>query len=218
MFWGALGHLTGFNLRWTLIVALGSTAAFVLGHAYWYGRNDAEIFLAYSVLAGALTGWRFFVIQGAWATTAGEQSLLVLAPRWPAPRELKWLVIRTFWSQIPASTMAWLMLAVVGFATEWIPGTVIARGALGLFSTAYALFGFLLVFLAGRRLRKRNRLAMLYLVVIGIAGVLLIPFQKSVTAWGVLCLMLIVPATLALLAFCVRRPQFPVRPDADLVL
>ena len=95
---------------------------------------------------------------------------------------------------------------------------MVARGAAGLLCIVCALFGFLLVFLARRRLKKQNWLAMVYLVVTGIAGLLLIPFQRSVAAWQVLCLMLIIPAVLAVLAFCLRRPQFPVRPDADLIL
>jgi hypothetical protein len=165
-----------------------------------------------------MAGWPFFMIQGAWATSALEQSLLVLSPRWPDLRALKWLVIRTLWSQSPTWLIAWTLLAALGLAAGWIGWPVVARGAAGLLCIVSALFGFLLVFLTRRRLKKQNRLAMLYLVVTGIAGLLLIPFQKSAAAWQVLCLMLIIPAALAVLAFCLRRPQFTVRPDADLIL
>ena len=218
MLWGALGHVSGFNRRWAALVALLAVAAFFAVHAYRHGRADSAYFLACSVVAGLMAGWPFFMLQGAWAITANEQSLLVLSPRWPVGRELKWLVIRTFWSQSPTWLIAWVALAVTGLLAGWIPWSVAGRGAAGFLSIAFALFGFLLVFLARRRLKKQNRLAMLYLIVTGIAGLLLIPFERSAGAWKVLCLMLLIPAALALLAFCLRRPQFPVRPDADLVL
>ncbi|HKU88196.1 MAG TPA: hypothetical protein VJP84_00270 [Steroidobacteraceae bacterium] len=218
MLWGAMGHVAGFNRRWTAILSIVGAAAFFAVHAYRHGRGDSAFFLACSVLAGLMAGWPFFMIQGAWATSALEQSLLVLSPRWPDRRALKWLVIRTLWSQSPTWLIAWTLLAALGLAAGWIGWPVVARGAAGLLCIVSALFGFLLVFLTRRRLKKQNRLAMLYLVVTGIAGLLLIPFQKSAAAWQVLCLMLIIPAALAVLAFCLRRPQFPVRPDADLIL
>jgi hypothetical protein len=218
VFWGVLGHVHALNRRAAFLLTLGAIALFAVLHAHQRGRADSATFLAGSAIVGVLAGWQFFAMQGAWATSAKEQELLVLAPRWPARRALKGLVLRSFWSQLPASLVAWLSVAVLGLAAGWLSWPVVARGATGLFSVAFALFGFLLLFLARTRLKKRNRLAMLYLIVTGIAGLLLVPFQNSGSAWRVLCLMLVVPAALALLAFCLRRPQFPVRPDADLVL
>lgn len=218
VFWGTLGHVSILNWRGTFLFALAALLLFLVLHTYHRGHADSATFLTWSAIAGLLSGWVFFSMQGAWATSAQEQNLLVLSPRWPEPRELKWLVLRTFWSRLPAALVAWLMVAALGLAAGWLSWPIVARGAAGLVSIAFALFGFLLLFLARRRLKKRNRLAMLYLVVTGIAGLLLIPFHQSAGAWRVLCLMLVVPAALALLGFCLRRPQFPVRPDADLVL
>lgn len=218
MFWGALGHVSTFNRRATIIEVLVGIAVVVALHAYQHGRVDSAVFLAASILAGAMAGWPFFMMQSAWATSAGEQSLWVLAPRWPAQAALKWLVIRSFWSRIPPALITWLLLAGLGLFAGWIDWQVVARGAMAMFSIAFAFFGFLVLFLAKRRLRKRNRLAMGYLVFTGMAGVSLLPVQGSTMAWGVLCLMLLVPAAFALLAFVLRRPQFPVRPEADMVL
>lgn len=218
MFWGALGHVSAMNRRAATLLVVAGVAVFIATHFYKGGRADAGFLQAFSTVAGLLAGWQFFAMQGAWATTAGEQSLLVLTPRWPGRRALKWLLVSSFWSRIPASLTAWVATTGIGVAAGWITWAVAVRAAITLFAVAFALFGFLLLFLAKRRLRKRNRLAMLYLVITGIAGLLLIPFHASVAAWRVLCLMLVTPAALALLAFCLRRPQFPVRPDADVVL
>ena len=81
-----------------------------------------------------------------------------------------------------------------------------------------ALFGFLVLFLAQSRLRKTNRLAMTYLVVIGFVGMMMLILVRSYAAWNACGALLFGIALLPGLAFALRRPQFPVRPDGDVVL
>lgn len=217
-FWGGLGHLPGSGWKLTAAYVLPWLAVYVLVHFYRHGRADVAAFLAGSLMAGGLSGYRFFTMQGTWATSAGEQSLLLLTPRWPTTGGLRLLVFRSIWEPLPASIVAWASVAVLGWACGWLPLAAVVQGAAAVVAATLALFGFLLLFLAQSRLRKTNRLAMLYLVIILFTGLMMFILRKSPQAWYVCCALLLAASLLPAIAFSLRRPQFPVRPDGDVVL
>jgi hypothetical protein len=217
-FWGALGYLPAGGIRLTATFALTWLAVFAGMHFYRQGRSDISAFLTSSGIAGALAGYRFFTLQGLWATSAGEQSLLVLTPRWPARGALKCLVLRSLWDPLPVSVVAWLAVAITGLGLGWFPWPVVVKGAATLVTVMVALFGFLLLFLAQSRLRRMNRLAMAYLVFVLFTGLITVALLQTTGAWKTGCALLLGAALFPALAFILRRPQFPVRPDGDVVL
>lgn len=212
-FWGGLGHLPDAGWRLTAVFAAIGLGAFVIPHFYRHGRTDVGAFLAISLIAGAWAGCRSLRLEGAWATSAGEQSVLMLTPRWPSRPALKWLVISSLWNPVPEPFVAWLAVAVVGVSLGWLPWPLAAQGAAGLAATSVACFAFLPLFLAQKRIRKDNRLAQAYLVFVGFTGLIMLMLVKSPEGWALCCELLFGVALLPLLAFLLRRPQFPARPD-----
>jgi len=154
-FWGALGHLPDRGFRLTAAFATTWLAVFVAMHFYKHGQSDVGAYLASSLLAGTLAGLRFFKLQAVWSTTAGEQSLLMLTPRWPPRGALKGLVYRSLWEPLPAAIVAWLAVSIAGQTLGWFSLRIVAQGAVGVIAAMVALFGFLVLFLAQSRLRIR---------------------------------------------------------------
>lgn len=213
-FWLGLGHTADPWWKCCLAgVGLG-LGMFVIAHFWNAGRTDATLYLVSSAMIGILLFGRFAAMNQAWTQTPGEQSVLLLTPEWPQGNQLKRAMMLTTLPGICGYLLSWAILSAVALLLGWVSPVRVAIGGIALAAMTLGMLGLFMCYLAHARMRRRMYLPMIYLLAAFI-GLVMLVFgldERNVRSLWFAALLTLLPFALSLLAFCLRRPQFPARP------
>jgi hypothetical protein len=211
--WIGLSYDPRGNWRANAIGACIAIALILICHFWKHGIWDVRVYLMASGVFALYVFGRFQQMHEAWLRTPGEQSLLVLSPRWPPRARMKALLLRSVWGGIPALFAGWLLFSGVTLATGWIGWREVLLALLGLAAVLVSSLGIFLSYFAHRALRATSRLQMFYLLIalVGTATFLISVANGSRSGALIGAALVLAPFAVAALAFTLRPALFPVQ-------
>jgi hypothetical protein len=215
--WLGMGFDTRTPWRGRALELAIAVAVLAAAHVVKDGRWDLNVYLLASAYAGTLVFGRFQSLHQGWLVTPGEQSLLLLAPRWPARAALKQALLRSAWSGLPIIYAGWALLSLIAVALQYVSWRMVLLALLGHAAVLISSLGIFLSYFSRSRLRATNWLQMAYLLIAFVGTVCLIAGAAFGSLMSTLIgtAMVLAPFLIALLAFSTCRLLFPVeRPES----
>jgi hypothetical protein len=211
--WLGLGHDQSISWRAIAIWVLLALLAMASLHFWKNAKSDFTIYVTLSIFFGASVFGGVHGLGETWLRTAGEQSLLVLTPRWPTANALRTVLLRSVWPGVPQLLTAWLVFSAVTAGLGWIRWHDVAIIGVGQLAVLISSIGIFVSNFAHARIRKTNWLQMFYLLsaVAGIVTLTISLMNASRAGALVGAALILAPTALAFLAFFLRPVQFPVQ-------
>lgn len=217
--WIGMGHDPSGSHKSRLVASIAAVLALLAAHFVFQGRWDRTVFFLVSAIVGMTLYGRFSAKNEAWLHSSGEQSLLTLAPAFPAGARLKLLIVRSLWPGIPGDLAFWAAFSAMALYAGWVQPRDVSIAGVALASLMVTCLGLMMSYLSHSHMRKRMWWPMFYLLsaIIG-CGVMLIAWLEGHLPWGIVgATLLLAPFLLAVLTFTLRRLQFPVQPHGQAV-
>ena len=215
--WIGMGHDPSGSRKSRLMASIAAILALLAAHLVFQGRWDRAVFFVISAIVGMTIFGRFSAKSEAWLRSPGEQSLLTLAPAFPAGARLKLLIVRSLWPGIPADLAFWAAFSAMALYAGWVQPRDVSIAGAALASVVVTCLGLMMSYLSHSHMRKRMWWPMFHLLsaIVGCAVILIAGFAGHLPSGIVGATLLFAPFLLALLSFTLRRLQFPVQPHGQ---
>lgn len=196
---------------YSLLLALALLTAV---HFLFAGRFDWLAYLIFSAITVFVPFGRLNGMHEAWLRTPHEQSVLLLAPRWPQGKSLKVAFLRSLLSGCGSYAAFWVLLSAFALASGWIDlRTVLITGA-ALLILAKVLYITMMHYLSQRRASRASPYALGYVILQLLGAMALAVGWAGGSALAALIGLaaMLLPTAPVVYLFITRRLQFPVQP------
>lgn len=198
-------------MRTARLVVIGWIVLAVAGLMFG-AESEQSVFSVITAVAVVWVLSNAHMVYRAWKNRGPEECLMVLTPRWPAPRAIKRVFVQLILAGQGVALLTWSAIVMPFAAAGWIARTPVAFSALWLVALSAAASGAMGLALSQRRTTNWP---------FGIAGILLCGFVgAAVVAWtphrvspagAIGIAMILAPPVIGFVSLWWRPLQFPVQ-------